>query len=420
MNMNSSREWVEKRRRAKITDTSDLSSWKAHTFTALLAIGVTLCYVASYNRHQPTSAYQNIQRGLIGCLVFFVGFCTVHLPNGPFIRPHPAFWRFILSITVVYEIGLIFLLFQNNDDVRHFLKYIDSNLGVPLTEKDYGGNCLIYDSNYSSDPWHNVRDKLDVFVIAHLLGWFVRALAFRDIVMCLICSAGFEFIEYTLQEQLPNFTECWWDHWILDFTICNGLGLYAGIITCDYLIMKQREWKRVGEIPGLWSKFVRIVLQFTPHDWLDFEWKPLSSLRRWLMYICIIIGTIVIETGTFYVKTTLWIPPEHVLCILRVSLCTISGVVSIRELFELIDNPKCTRLGTQTWVLMSILFTEGLIVFKFGREIIEKPIPRYMSYFWLATLTALTAFTICYFIIYPYLFAVDKTKKKRSKKNNSR
>lgn len=26
----------------------------------------------------------------------------------------------------------------------------------------------------------------------------------------------------------------------------------------------------------------RIVFQFTPYSWVKFEWKPASSLRRWL------------------------------------------------------------------------------------------------------------------------------------------
>lgn len=25
-------------------------------------------------------------------------------------------------------------------------------------------------------------------------------------------SIGFELLEYSLQHQLPNFNECWWDH----------------------------------------------------------------------------------------------------------------------------------------------------------------------------------------------------------------
>lgn len=34
----------------------------------------------------------------------------------------------------------------------------------------------------------------------------------RDWWMCSIISVMFEFLEYSLEHQLPNFSECWWDH----------------------------------------------------------------------------------------------------------------------------------------------------------------------------------------------------------------
>lgn len=34
----------------------------------------------------------------------------------------------------------------------------------------------------------------------------------RDWWMCSIVSVMFEFLEYSLEHQLPNFSECWWDH----------------------------------------------------------------------------------------------------------------------------------------------------------------------------------------------------------------
>lgn len=45
---------------------------------------------------------------------------------------------------------------QTVQDGRQFMKYIDPHLGVPLPERDYGGNCLIYDPGNETDPFHNV------------------------------------------------------------------------------------------------------------------------------------------------------------------------------------------------------------------------------------------------------------------------
>lgn len=61
--------------------------------------------------------------------------------DGPFIRPHPAFWRIALGINLLYELALVFLLFQDLGTARQMMKYIDTNLGVPLPEKSYAENC---------------------------------------------------------------------------------------------------------------------------------------------------------------------------------------------------------------------------------------------------------------------------------------
>ncbi len=39
-----------------------------------------------------------------------------------------------------------------------------------------------------------------------------QTLVIRDWWMCMIISVMFEFLEYSLEHQLPNFSECWWDH----------------------------------------------------------------------------------------------------------------------------------------------------------------------------------------------------------------
>lgn len=54
-------------------------------------------------------------------------------------------------VTLTGALGL-----QTVQDGRQFLKYVDPRLGVPLPERDYGGNCLIYDADNESDPFHNV------------------------------------------------------------------------------------------------------------------------------------------------------------------------------------------------------------------------------------------------------------------------
>lgn len=74
-------------------------------------------------------------------------------------RPHACFWtRAELSRSHRQCVAPLTrgLALQTVQDGRQFLKYVDPRLGVPLPERDYGGNCLIYDPDNESDPFHNV------------------------------------------------------------------------------------------------------------------------------------------------------------------------------------------------------------------------------------------------------------------------
>jgi hypothetical protein len=79
------------------------------------------------------------------CLVLhfaaFLSFSMIQFRDGPYVRPHPAFWRIILGINLLYELALVFLLFQDLPNARLMMKALDPSLGVPLAEKSYADDC---------------------------------------------------------------------------------------------------------------------------------------------------------------------------------------------------------------------------------------------------------------------------------------
>ena len=116
-------------------------------------------------------------------------------------------------LTVSYfQLSICFGFFQTPNDARKLLKHMHPSLGNPLKEKSYGGNCRIYDPEMPEDPYHNFWDKMDLFVPLHLFGWFLKTLILRDWWICTVLQISFEVLEYTFEHQLPNFSECWWDH----------------------------------------------------------------------------------------------------------------------------------------------------------------------------------------------------------------
>ena len=67
----------------------------------------------------------------------------IQFRDGPFVRPHPAFWRVMLGINLLYELILVFLLFQDLTTARRMMTYIDPSLGKPLPEKSYAEDCSL-------------------------------------------------------------------------------------------------------------------------------------------------------------------------------------------------------------------------------------------------------------------------------------
>ncbi len=56
------------------------------------------------------------------------GYSTAQGPSSPLVRPHPAVWKFIHGVIVLYLVSLIFLLFQDAHDARQLLKVTLNNV----------------------------------------------------------------------------------------------------------------------------------------------------------------------------------------------------------------------------------------------------------------------------------------------------
>jgi Phosphatidyl serine synthase len=86
-------------------------------------------------------------RGAYATIAGFLVFSMIQFRDGPFIRPHPAFWRVVLGVNLLYELALVFLLFQDLNSARSMMTYLDPNLGRPLPEKNYAENCAFTPQN---------------------------------------------------------------------------------------------------------------------------------------------------------------------------------------------------------------------------------------------------------------------------------
>ena len=79
--------------------------------TALVLIAVGLFYV-SIVEQTPDDTLYNVRRGVVAVVIVFILIGVIHMPDGPFVRPHPVVWRLVLCVLILYVLLLIFALFQ--------------------------------------------------------------------------------------------------------------------------------------------------------------------------------------------------------------------------------------------------------------------------------------------------------------------
>ena len=91
--------------------------YKPHTISLMFFCVLGLTYTA-FTR-DDSDWHNNILTGLVGVLVLFMIISILTLPNGPFTRPHPALWRCVLGVSILYLLLVQFLLHQ----VRRNLLY---------------------------------------------------------------------------------------------------------------------------------------------------------------------------------------------------------------------------------------------------------------------------------------------------------
>lgn len=362
-------------------------AYKPRTVTLLLIGACFLIWASGALDPEGISANESItsvKRGVWAMVAVFLTYCLLQAPDTILIRPHPALWRLVHGLAVIYLVALTFLLFQKRDDARHFMKFLHPDLGVELPERSYGADCRIYMPENPTSRFKNVYDTLfDEFVVAHVLGWWGKAIMIRSQPLLWVLSVGFEFMELTFRHMLPNFNECWWDSIILDVLICNWIGIWAGMRTVRYFDGKTYEWVGISRQPTIMGKVKRALGQFTPARWDKNEWHPFLGPWRFILILCLCVVFLTVELNTFFLKFCLWIPPRNPLVVYRLILWWLIAIPTLREYNSYLQDRKPDKkVGAFCWLSLAICIVELLICIKFGHGLFPNPMPKWLIVLW--------------------------------------
>lgn len=343
-----------------VVDVSIPWLYDSHSVWVLTVVSIVIWYAAN-----SAGPFESLASALTASIPYAVAiFLAVGLfafPSGPFIRPHPIVWKLIFGFSLLYLLVLIVLLVPSPQQTRAILNAMDPSVGIPFELPLYAEDCSLTSEN--------MAPKLDVFVLAHFFGWLVKALYFRHRLLLWVFSITWELVELVLIYMVPNFAECWWDQWVLDVLLCNGLGIEVGLWLCRYFEFRKYQWTGVLESTTVIAKAKRIVLQFTPAEWHRIEWESAKTFKRYLQVQLILWISILNDLNAFMLKLFLYIPTTHYINVVRLFFVAIVAAPAYRQGYLFFVDDKVKRLGTQAIVLVMIIIAEVALVLKAGTDL---------------------------------------------------
>ncbi|XP_018653542.1 phosphatidylserine synthase 1 [Schistosoma mansoni] len=327
----------------KVDDITIGVFYHSRTLTVLVVIWLCLAYFA-FSRSSTQSLQQNLYHAFIAVCVIFLLISVMIMPNGPFIRPHPALWRIVFGASLLYFLCLVAVVFLRLDEARAILIWVYPELKYmrhsDILDKEYAVNC-------SEISLARVYSHMDIFALAHFLGWLIKAILLRHHIIAWTLSINWEITEVAFSHILPNFNECWWDSLILDILVCNGLGIQCGMWLCRWLEMRDYQWDSIRNIPSARGKLKRAFLQFTPRSWTHTRWlHPDSSIPRSVLLSQLILVWQLAELNSFFLKHIFIVKPSHILTQLRLLLITCISAPAISAII-LTELLVCLKLGSE-------------------------------------------------------------------------
>lgn len=319
--------------------------------------------------HPTSPLISDLRRAILGFEILLVYFGTLVLPE-PSKNRGSVFWRVVQAIAFTYALNIFVLLFLSKENLQIVLRDIfDSRLGVPLEEVDYAGDCKLYTPDNPKGAFYNFTSKLDMFVIAHFMGWAFKAWIFRNHAVCWLMSVGFELMEYSFEVWLPNFSECWWDHFLLDMFGCNLIGMIIGLSTIKFFKMRQLHWfyEPTEETQKL-SLLEKIKFSFScsareKHLKAD-RWHWLSEGWTFNGVIFFFCTNLALDLSYFFMKSQIHLPSDHWLLGFRIWTLGFFSIIAGNDYYDYVVTRRCNSMSLSLYLLYFILTVEWMIFFK--------------------------------------------------------
>ena len=363
-----------------------------HGKLQLLIFLISLYFMVNYLDlfQDPTdSLVSNIRMASFGANLVILYLGVLFLPEPSKIRPHPLFWKISQAAALAYAVNVLLWLCFTKENLQFVLQRVyDGKLGKPLGEKSYAEDCRVFTPENLLSYFYNITSSFDMFVAAHFLGWMFKIWIFRNSTMAWFLSVGFEIMEWTMEVWLPNFKECWWDHFLFDLFGCNLIGMLIGKWTINKFNMRKMHWfmERTDKWESMnWWQRTKYV--FTSRDeyvkndkwhWLAEPWTFNAILWFWFM-------NLYLDLSYFYNKAMIDIPPPHWLCSIRIWILGFFAILAANDYYDYVVLRKCNSMTVPIFLIHVIMILEGLLFLKNLRaDLFDSPLHYHIKVFWIS------------------------------------
>uniref|UniRef100_A0A0A9YG77 Phosphatidylserine synthase n=2 Tax=Lygus hesperus TaxID=30085 RepID=A0A0A9YG77_LYGHE len=172
--------------------------------------------------------------------------------------------------------------------------------------------------------------------------------------------------------QFENFKECWWDHWILDFLLCNGAGIVIGSWAIRrynvhvYNLLECISTPQFSPVTAHLFHELELNTAQTAHRRNNLRWSFTTSLTNLLTVESIFICTQVFELNAFYIKHLLWLEPANLFNIVRLCVWFFVSLPGVQQIYAYMADPTVTSIGAHALLMVTILTTEILVIYCFS------------------------------------------------------
>lgn len=329
---------------------------------------------------------QRVALAIFCLLVLVVGYVYLEYRDGVFVQPHPAVWRILHGLSLVYLLCLVLLLCLHNEDGR--LVFQTLNPGAGSSKYRPFAGTLVQDCSLNLRTLK--RQLTSIWFIAHVLGWFFKMCIFRSWMFCLVLAVFFEFSELSLQWVIPEFRECWWDSIFIDSILSNGMGMLLG--SAALIIFGANVFDWLGE----YATNETVLIKLTPFSG-DSKTGFFRTPRDLVLTLVLWIVALLFEINAFLLMTALDIPAHNPTNFIRLIVLGLLAFPAVAEFYDEMRT-KPPRIGSNCLLFAIIVFVELLVSIKYGVERYHSTaIPMDVAILWFLCLGFFGLWSYCHF-----------------------